>query len=348
MEIENLRVRTEEVEPSPEPIEDALQTLPGADSVTVEVETDTGVTGTGSVRFGRIQGAPATLERLIERELAPIVRGADPRLVRGIHRNLREEIEYHGTAGLATFGIAAIDTALWDCLGRSHDVPCWQLWGAVREEIPAYAMVGWLNYDLEQLEERCSEAAEQGFRGVKIKVGAETLEEDRRRIETAREAIDPGMDLMVDANQALTVKEAIRRGLAFADLEVAWLEEPIPAADVDGYARLAERVPIPIATGENLYSTEEFGRFLRRGAIDVVQPDRRRMGGPTGLLAVGALADAFDRPYASHGGGPAHLNVLACAPTVRYLETGLLSPESPIELADGCVSVPRGPGFSWR
>lgn len=347
MEIVDVAVSTEEVEPDPNPIEDALQSLPGAGSVTVAVQTDTGITGTGSVGFGRIGGAPATLAELIERELVPLVVGSDPSMVRRIRSDLLAEVEYHGTKGLAPFGIAAIDTALWDCLGRARDVPCWQLWGGHQKQIPAYAMVGWSNYSDDELLDVCARAAEQGFRGVKIKVGSSTLDRDCNRIQIARDAIDPGMDLMVDANQSLTTKEAIRREQAFLDLDVAWFEEPIPADDLDGYRQLAKRATLPIATGENLYSIEDVGRFLRTDAVDIVQPDSRRMGGPTGLLEVAALANAFNRPYASHGGDPAHLNVLACTPTVKYLETGLIGDDSPIELVDGCVSLPSGAGFQW-
>lgn len=72
--------------------------------------------------------------------------GTDPVFVRATHEVLLRGTEYHGSFGLAMFGIAAIDTALWDCLGKSLGVPCWQLWGAVHTRIPAYAMVGWLNY----------------------------------------------------------------------------------------------------------------------------------------------------------------------------------------------------------
>ena len=66
------------------------------------------------------------------------------------------------------------------------------------------------------------------------------------------------------------------------------------------------------------------------------------------MLQVGTMADAFRRPYASHGGGPVQLNVMACLPNALYLETGLIRPGSPLKLVDGCALVPRGPGFSWE
>jgi L-alanine-DL-glutamate epimerase-like enolase superfamily enzyme len=347
MKVTQVEITVERRPPNPSPIRDALQSLPGAGAVRVTLHTDVGVRGTGTVGFGRISGAPDALAAVIEHELRPLVIGTDPAFVRATHAAMSRETEYHGTFGLAMFGIAAIDTALWDCQGKALGVPCWQLWGGMRKRIPAYAMVGWLNYTFDELEEACAKAADQGFRGVKIKVGAPTLDEDVRRIKAVRGIIGDEMDLMVDANQSLTTAEAIRRGRAYQSLGCLWWEEPIPADDVDGYAALVAALDIPIATGENLYTPADFARFMRRDAVDIIQPDLRRAGGPTAMLQIGTMADAFRRPYASHGGGPVQLNVMACLPNAMYLETGLLREDSPFKLEDGCAPVPQGPGFSW-
>jgi L-alanine-DL-glutamate epimerase-like enolase superfamily enzyme len=348
MKVTAVEVSVRRREPRKDPIRDALQSLPGSGSVQVTVLTDEGVSGTGEAGFGRIAGAPDALAAVIGQELKPVVLGTDPAFVRGTHEALLRETEYHGAAGLAMFGIAALDTALWDCLGRARGVPCWQLWGAVHERIPAYAMVGWLNYSDDEVQRICAQAVEQGFRAVKIKVGYPTLAEDAKRILTVRKAIGENIRLMVDANQSLTTAEALRRGRAFQDLGVYWWEEPIPADDIDGYAALAEGLDLPVATGENLYTRADFARFLRRGAVDIVQPDLRRAGGPTTLLQVGLMADAFRIPYASHGGGPVQISVMACLPNALYLETGLIGSGSPFTLTDdGCAPLPQGPGFSW-
>jgi len=348
MRIATLAVDLEERAPNPTPIRDALQALPGAGSVCVTVTTDEGVSGTGQSWFGRIAGGPRSLAAVVEHMLKPLVIGADLAQIRAIHEAMRREVEYAGVRGLASFGISAVDTALWDCLGRTHGVPCWQLWGGARQAIPAYAMVGWLNCDERELRSVCARAAEQGFRAVKIKVGSPTLEEDLRRVRWVREEVGESIGTMVDANQSLTVKEALRRGRAFAEAGCLWWEEPIPADDVDGYATLAASLPIAVACGENLYAPEDFARFLGRGAVDIVQPDLRRAGGPTALLSIGALSQAFGRPYASHAGEPAHINVMATLPNAMYVETGLLSPDSPFRLVDGAVPVPQGAGFSWQ
>lgn len=348
MRITELEIIVHRRPPKPSPIRDALQSLPGAGSVQVVVHTDEGASGSGEVGFGRIAGAPNALAAIVEHELKPLVVGTNPTFVRRTHEEMLRETEYHGAFGLTMFGIAAVDTALWDCLGKSLGVPCWQLWGAVHDRIPAYAMVGWLNYGDEEVRSICAQAVEQGFTAVKIKVGYPTLEQDVHRVQVVRKAIRADIRLMVDANQSLTTAEAIRRGRAFQDLGCYWWEEPIPADDVEGYAALVEALDIPIATGENLYTRADFARFFKRDAVDIVQPDLRRSGGPTAMLQIGTMADAFRRPYASHGGGPVQLNVMACLPNALYLETGLVKPGSPMKLVDGCAMIPQGAGFGWE
>lgn len=348
MKVVEVEIRVHRRAPNPTPIRDAIQALPGTGTVEVLVTSDEGVSGRGEIYFGRIEGAPDALAAVIEHELKPLVLGTDPACVRGTHEAMLRETEYHGSFGLAMFGIAAIDTALWDCLGKAHGVPCWQLWGAVHDRIPAYAMVGWLNYGEDEVRRICAKAVEQGFRAVKIKVGFPTLPEDVARVETVRHAVGEDIGIMVDANQSLTTAEALRRGRAFQDLGCVWWEEPIPADDVDGYAELARCLDIPVATGENLYTPTDFARFLRQDAVDIVQPDLRRAGGPTALLQIGLMAAAFRRPYASHGGESAHLSVMACLPNTLYVETGLIGPDSPMKLEGGYVALPQGPGFDWR
>jgi L-alanine-DL-glutamate epimerase-like enolase superfamily enzyme len=167
-------------------------------------------------------------------------------------------------------------------------------------------------------------------------------------VATVRAAIGREPALMVDANQSLSTAEAIRRGLLFDELGCAWFEEPLPADDVEGYAELAAATAIPIATGENLYGRRAFAPFVAQRGVDIVQGDLRRAGGPTEVLAIAALADAFRLPYASHGGGAVNLNLLATMPNAAWLETGLIGPGSKLVLEDGCALVPQGPGFAWE
>ena len=326
------------------PVRDALQLLDSHGNCRVTIETDDGLTGQGSISFGRVDAAPAILAHLINDELAPAVVGEDPFLIRGIRDKLSALTDYHGTTGLALLGMAGIDVALWDLVGRAVGKPVWRLLGATRDRVPAYAMVGWLNYSLDDLKRISSKAMEQGFRGVKIKIGAPTLDEDVQRIEAARSAIGPSGLLMVDANQVFSVAEALRRGRVYQELGCYWFEEPLRADDIDGLRELSYALTIPIASGENNFGKRQFRQLFEKRAVDIVQPDIRRAGGVTECLEIGLMADSFNVPYASHGGG-VHLHVLAALPNTLFMESGLLPENSHIKLVDGCFPLPEGPGF---
>jgi L-alanine-DL-glutamate epimerase-like enolase superfamily enzyme len=301
------------------------------------------VSGVSSTSFGRLRGAPGVLAQLIREELAPEVQGEDPFLIRGIRDKLWRLTDYHGTAGLALLGISAVDIALWDLVGHALRQPVWRLLGAVRDRMPAYAMVGWLNFDVEELKPIAERAVAQGFRGVKMKVGAPTLEEDVARIEAVRGVVGPDLKLMVDANQVFSLPEALRRGRVYQELGCFWFEEPLRADDHAGLAELARALDLRIASGENDFGKRQFRDLFERQAVDVVQPDLRRAGGATECLEIAALADAFDVAYASHGGGP-HLHLLAAMPNAIYMESGYLPQGGRLE--DGCIRLPEGPGFS--
>lgn len=328
----------------PRPMNDALQVLDTSGVCRITVETDEGIVGHGAITFGRLDRGPAVLAVLVEEMLGPAIIGDDPSLIRAVRDKLWRLTDYHGTPGLALLGIAGIDIALWDLCGRAAGQPVWRLLGAQRDRVPAYAMVGWLNYDLPQLQRICARAIEAGFRGVKIKVGAPTLAEDVARIRATREAIGDDALLMVDANQVFSIAEALRRGRAYEEEGCYWFEEPLRADDADGLAELARALTIPIASGENLFGKRQFRPFFERRALDIVQPDLRRAGGVTECLEIGLLADAFNVPYASHGGG-VHLHVLAALPNALFLESGLRADGGPSGLVDGCYLLPQEPGF---
>lgn len=335
-------------EPKAHAVRDAIQLLDRNGQTRVRIDTDEGVSGVSTTYFGRVASSPAVLAQIITEQFAPAILGEDPTLIRGIRQKLQTLTDYQGTAGLSSYGISAIDLALWDLLGKSLDVPVWKLLGAQRTAIPTYAMVGWLELDVAGLETVSAKAMEQGFRGVKMKVGGGPLSEDLQRIKAVRGVIGPDAPLMVDANQAFGYDEALRRGRAYEGLGCRWFEEPLPAADTESHVRLADKLDIPIATGENRYGQAAFRDLIARGGVGVVQPDLRRAGGLTDCLEIGLMAAGFGVPYASHGGG-AHIHVLAALPNTIYVESGLLPADGRVELVDGCYPLPLGPGLSsWN
>jgi L-alanine-DL-glutamate epimerase-like enolase superfamily enzyme len=322
----------------------ALQWLDTRGYCHITIETSEGIRGTSTTYFGRVDKAPEVLASLVNGILGPAIVGEDPFLIRGIRDKLWKLTDYHGTLGLALFGIAGIDIALWDLMGRALEQPVWRLLGAQRDKVPAYSMAGWLNYPIDELKRITEKAMAQGFCGVKMKVGAPTLEEDIKRIEGVQSVVgDQGL-VMVDANQVFTVNEALRRGRVYQEMGCYWFEEPLRADDIDGLAQLAHDLTIPIASGENNYGKRQFRDLFERRAVDIVQPDLRRAGGLTECLEIGLMADAFNIPYASHGGG-VHLHVLAALPNTLYMESGLLPEGSSIKLVDGCYPLPEEPGL---
>lgn len=332
-------------EPKARPIRDALQVLDRNGNCHVTIHTDDGITGESDTYFGRVPASPSLLAALIRDELAPEIVGEDPFLIRGIRSRLQALTDYHGTAGYATFGIAAIDLALWDLMGKALEQPVWRLLGAQRTTVPSYAMVGWLELDIDGLRSVSERAMAQGFRGVKMKVGAPTLSEDVARIAAVREAIGPDAALMVDANQVFTAQEAVRRGLVYQELGCTWFEEPVRADDIPAHVLLREKLHIPIATGENRYGIAQFRDFFTANAVGIVQPDLRRAGGLTECLEIGLMAHGLGIPYASHGGGP-HLHLLAALPNTIYMESSLIPEGATIHLVDGCYPLPEEPGLS--
>lgn len=326
------------------PSRDALQVLDTHGVCQITIETDEGISGQGTITFGRLLHGADILAHLVNDELAPEITGEDPALIRGIRDKLWRLTEYHGTVGLALFGIAGIDLALWDLAGRAVERPVWKLLGAYRDRVPAYAMVGWLEHDIDGLKRITAKAAEQGFRGIKMKVGASSLSEEVERIESVQETIGPDGVVMVDANQVFSLPEALQRGKIYQELGCFWFEEPLRADDIDGLAALSRELTLPIASGENNYGIQQFRHLFERRAVDIVQPDIRRAGGLTECLEIGLMARGFNVPYASHGGG-AHIHVLAALPNAIFLESGLLPNDGSIELVDGCYPLPTEPGL---
>jgi L-alanine-DL-glutamate epimerase-like enolase superfamily enzyme len=343
VKIKDLEVTIHRNDPNPNPIRDAIQVLPGIGNVAVKLTTEDGISGSGSVYFGRIDGSLDALKSFIENVLKPVVLGTELGFIRGTYEAMIRETDYLGSKGFSSMAISAVDTALWDCLGKTLQVPCWKLWGACHTELPVYAMVGWINLDRESIKKRCEDALKLGYRAVKLKIGYPTLAADLERISYVREIVGDSTSLMIDANQIFTVGEAIERGKAFEDLNCYWFEEPIHAQNIEGYKQIASELKIQIATGENLFSPQEFAFFIKNNAVDIIQPDLRRCGGPTALLETGKMAHAFGMPYASHGSDAAHFNVMACLPNVIMVETG-----GEYRLENGKKKIPEGWGFSWE
>ncbi|WP_395243532.1 L-fuconate dehydratase [Agromyces sp. MMS24-K17] len=169
---------------------------------------------------------------------------------------------------------------------------------------PAYTTTpGWLGYSDEKLDRLCREAVADGYPQIKLKVGAD-LDDDRRRLAIARNAVGPGYPIAVDANQRWDVADAIAWMTALAEFEPAWIEEPTSPDDILGHAAIARGVaPVRVATGEHVQNRVVFKQLLQAGAMDVMQIDATRVGGVNENLANLLLAAKFGVRVCPHAGG---------------------------------------------
>ncbi|MCX4641131.1 MULTISPECIES: L-fuconate dehydratase [unclassified Streptomyces] len=233
---------------------------------------------------------------------------------------------------------------------------------ALRERgFPGYTTSpGWLGYSDEKLGRLARQAVADGFRQIKLKVGAD-LADDIRRCRTARSVIGPDIRMAIDANQRWNVGEAIEWTKALAEFDPYWVEEPTSPDDVLGHAAIRRAVaPVKVATGEHVQNRIIFKQLLQAGAIDILQIDAARVGGVNENLAILLLAAKFGVPVCPHAGGVGlcelvqHLSMfdyVAVAGTtqdrvIEYVDHLHGHFIDPVVMRDGHYTAPTAPGFS--
>ena len=301
------------------PRTDAIQAFIKQETIFVELETDDGLQGTGySYTIGT--GGRAVLQ-LLRVDLLHRLIGEDALQIEAIWQKLFWAT--HGTVvgAITSLALAAIDIALWDVRGKALGQPLWLLAGGASPRVPLYDTEGgWLHLSTEELVAGARQAIAQGWPGVKLKVGKPSPFEDLERLRAVREAVGPHVHIMVDANQSLTYPEAKRRARLFEDIDPFWFEEPLPAEDIGGHARLAASTSVPIAVGESLYSPSHFREYLTSGGAGIVQPDVARIGGITPWLKTAHLAETFNVKVAPHFLMELHVSLAAAIPNALYVE----------------------------
>lgn len=222
---------------------------------------------------------------------------------------------YHRGAGLYAAAVSGVEISMWDALGRTVGVAVATLLGGrARDHVTPYASAGYITADRDLGRFRASlEQAATGLAGAKIKCGLGAAE-DFERAAVAREVLGAERALMIDINGNYTADQARASARALAELDPAWLEEPVPADDVDGLT-LLRASPIPLATGEALYTRAPFRRLVSERLVDFIQPDITKVGGLAEAKAVCELARAWNVRVSPHvwGGG------IALAATVQLL-----------------------------
>jgi L-alanine-DL-glutamate epimerase-like enolase superfamily enzyme len=270
--------------------------------------------------IGYTYGSPA-VATVIREHLEDVVRGRDPLAVGEIWERMVRAVRNIGRPGIASHAIAAVDVALWDLKGRLLGLPLARLIGQVRDSVPVYGSGGFTSYSERELREQLAGWVEAGMRRVKMKIGREPAR-DPARVEAARHAIGPGVELFVDANGACDRKRALALARRLSEHDVTWFEEPVSSDDLDGLRLLRDRAPegMEITAGEYGYDLPYFRRMLAAGAVDVLQADATRCAGITGFLQVGALCQAYGVPLSAHTAPALHLAACCALSNVRHIE----------------------------
>jgi L-alanine-DL-glutamate epimerase-like enolase superfamily enzyme len=327
----------------------------------VEVTTDEGVTGLGSVY---------TSARLVEGALAllrPLALGESALEPARVSEKLHQSTFWQGRGGSVTHAISGIDIALWDILGKVTRQPISRLLGGrYRDRIKPYGSL--LMTVPEELPPRLEAAVARGFRAIKMgwgPFGRVSARLDREIVRVARQTVGPEVELMVDAGGSDRYwphgyKWAVETARMLHDYDVAWFEEALRPDDLEGYIRLTEQAPLPITAGEVLTRRQAFVPWIEGRAVDYIQPDVTKVGGLSEEHRIAWHAYDHSVLFVPHGwntavGLAADLHLVAAVPTARWVEYITPAPyiedlvEEPFALdADGLLRIPEGPGLGVR
>ena len=297
---------------------DAIQSFVAQETPFVRITDSDGATGMGySYTIGT--GGHSVLE-LVVRSLAPALIGRDAGMIEQIWRDLLFLTHATSVGAITSLALAAIDTALWDLRCRRAALPLHIMAGGAQERIRLYTTEGgWLHLDRQALVEDAIRAKSDGFGGCKVKVGR-PIADDVGRLHAIRKAVGPDFEVFTDANQAFNVDDAIRRAHRYQEADIGWFEEPLPADDVDGHARLAASTAIPVAVGESIYGLSHFRDYLQRRACSIVQVDVARIGGITPWLKTAHLAESFNVAVCPHFLMELHVALCCAVPNARWVE----------------------------
>ena len=330
----------------------------------VEVHTDEGITGVGEARM--LNHTDALLGYLAE-AVPNHVLGSDPFQIEDlVFRMMRND--YARPDYVMMSGIAAIEIACWDIMGKALGLPVYQLLGgAVRDRIKAYAN-GW--YTVERTPEEFAEAARRavarGYRALKLDpfgAGYYELElEEKRRVvalvEAVREAVGPDVEILIEMHGRFNPATAIEMARLLEPYRPGWIEEPVPPHNLAALKKVAEQVTIPVATGERIHTRYDFRELFELQAADIIQPDITHLGGLLETKKLAAWADAYYILVAPHNvcgpvGTAANLHLAACTTNFKIQEhfndfaeefVKAAAPGVP-EVVDGFFPLPSGPGL---
>lgn len=332
----------------------------------VKVETDVGLVG-----YADLETQPHVARAIVDapsegavpgfQGLRSVLLGEDPFEVERLWHKMYMASVYYGRRGAALQVISGIDIALWDIVGKSVGQPIYKLLGGgYRDRVRAYASTLFRSTP-EGMAEASHHYVERGFTAVKFGWGVfgQDSERDVQLVAAARRALGDRVELLIDTGWYVhrTAKEAIQMVRSLEPYRPFLIEEPLSPEDYDGYAQLSGAVDTLIACGEQEATEWGFRTLIERGQVDVIQPDLSRCGGFTAARKIVHLAELHNKLCIPHSwlsdlltAASLHLNAFMRRSTFQEFNvtSGPLSRElchNPIQLEDGFLRVPHGPGL---
>jgi D-galactarolactone cycloisomerase len=324
----------------------------------VEVVTDEGLIGVGSSMTSK------SLVTSGVQLLRPHLIGERADEPARVTEKLRQSTFWQGRGGAVEHAISGIDVAMWDLFGKITNQPVSRLLGGnYRSRIKPYGSI--LFDEPGPLRETLLQTVARGFKAIKLgwrPFGRRDAKTDELLIQTARDAVGPDVELMVDAGGSEQFwphgfKWALNTAKMLANYGIVWFEEALPPDDIEGFIELRRLSPVPIATGEVLTRRQSFRPFLERGAVDIVQPDCTKCGGLTEAWRIAWMAYEHNVQWVPHGwntavGLAADLHLSAAMPVARYVEylTPCVYLDEIITVpfrpdAEGFLAIPDSPGL---
>jgi len=313
----------------------------------VEIETDAGLRGLGTVGGGKGK----LVAPIIEGQFKTLLLGQNPFDIEFLWEEMFRASQFYGRRGVVIEVMSGIDLALWDLVGKALGQPVYNLIGGkTKERIPVYVTGNLTEKHLQE-----------GFRDVKLALphgpadGKEGLRKNVELVERTRKLIGPDGDIMLDCYMALDVPYTIVLAKSVAEFRVLWIEEPVPPDQIDSYRRIKDALPdILITGGEHEYTRYGFRELIEKRAVDILQPDIYRAGGLTELRKIAAMASAYNLPVIPHGvGAPTYHFVTSTsnAPRAEFVDIfaqggrPLLKGEP--QPKNGFVELSAAPGFGY-
>jgi muconate cycloisomerase len=334
----------------------AAGTLEDCRSLIVRVETADGVEGWGEATQGRPGNTYETLETMeimVRKYFAATLIGGDLDETGALLERLHQVRSGHPLAK------AALETALFDALGKRYNVPLYRLWGGPYRT--TIELVGGLGLDLgpELIGERAGRLKRDGFQAFKIKIGGKDRTRDVARVGAVRETVGEGASIRVDGNAVYSFTEAREILTELTRYHIADAEQPLARGDLKSLAELRRAVAIPIAAQESVSTPEDALAVLEANAADLLKIKLTHVGGFHRGVQIAQIVAARGLPVVVGQGSActtilsvAEMHLHASLPNAQpggemtgFLRVAENDISGPLEISHGKVSVPTGPGL---